>query len=98
MVCRRQDMFYSKPLSLNLKLLELINEFSKLAGCKTNIQNSTAVLYTNNELSERARKQFCLKSQQRLFKITPKVCLVNAMVFPVVKYGCESWTIKKAEC
>ena len=27
-----------------------------------------------------------------------KVCLVNAMVFPVVMYGCESWTIKKAEC
>ena len=26
------------------------------------------------------------------------VCLVNAMVFPVVMYGCESWTIKKAEC
>ena len=27
-----------------------------------------------------------------------KVCLVKAMVLPVVMYGCESWTIKKAEC
>ena len=27
-----------------------------------------------------------------------KVCLVKAMVFPVVVYGCESWTIKKAAC
>ena len=26
-----------------------------------------------------------------------KVCLVKAMVFPVVMYGCKSWTIKKAE-
>ena len=26
-----------------------------------------------------------------------KVCLIKAMVFPVVKYGCESWTIKKSE-
>ena len=26
-----------------------------------------------------------------------KVCLVKAMVFPVIMYGCESWTIKKAE-
>ena len=26
------------------------------------------------------------------------VCLAKAMVFPVVMYGCESWTIKKAEC
>ena len=29
---------------------------------------------------------------------TTKICLVKAMVFPVVMYGCESWTIKKAEC
>ena len=27
-----------------------------------------------------------------------KVCLVKAMVFPIIMYGCESWTIKKAEC
>ena len=27
-----------------------------------------------------------------------KVCLVKAMVFPVVMYGCESWTVNKAEC
>ena len=27
-----------------------------------------------------------------------KVCIVKAMVFPVVMYGCKSWTIKKAEC
>ena len=29
---------------------------------------------------------------------TTKVCLVKSMVFPVGMYGCESWTIKKAEC
>ena len=27
-----------------------------------------------------------------------EVCLVKAMVFPVVMYGCERWTVKKAEC
>ena len=27
-----------------------------------------------------------------------KVCLIKAMVFPVVMYGCESWTIRKAKC
>ena len=37
-----------------------------------------------------------LKSRDITLSI--KVCLVKAMVFPVVKYGCESWTIKKAEC
>ena len=29
--------------------------------------------------------------------LSTEVCLVKAMVFPVVMYGCESWTIKKAE-
>ena len=29
--------------------------------------------------------------------LSTKVCLVKVMVFPVVTYGCESWTIKKAE-
>ena len=30
--------------------------------------------------------------------LSTKVRLIKAMVFPVVRYGCESWTIKKAEC
>ena len=30
--------------------------------------------------------------------LSTKVHLVKAMVFPIVMYGCESWTIKKAEC
>ena len=34
---------------------------------------------------------------QRHFTLPTRVCLVKAMVFPVVMYGCESWTIKKAE-
>ena len=36
--------------------------------------------------------------KSRNITLPTKVCLVKAMVFPVVMYGCESWTIKKAEC
>ena len=36
--------------------------------------------------------------KSRDITLSTKVCLVKAMVFPVVMYGCESWTIKKAEC
>ena len=36
--------------------------------------------------------------KSRDITLATKVCLVKAMVFPVVMYGCESWTIKKAEC
>ena len=36
--------------------------------------------------------------KSRDITLPTKVCIVEAMVFPVVIYGCESWTIKKAEC
>ena len=36
--------------------------------------------------------------KSRDITLPTKVCLVKAMIFPVVMYGCESWTIKKAEC
>ena len=36
--------------------------------------------------------------KSRDITLPTKVCLVKAMVFPVVMYGCEIWTIKKAEC
>ena len=40
--------------------------------------------------------QSILKSRD--ITLPTKVCLIKAMVFPVVMYGCKSWTIKKAEC
>ena len=36
--------------------------------------------------------------KSRDITLPTKICLVKAMVFPVVMYGCESWTVKKAEC
>ena len=36
--------------------------------------------------------------KSRDITLPTKVCLVKAMVFPVVRYGCESWTVKKAKC
>ena len=36
--------------------------------------------------------------KSRDITLPTNVCLVKAMVFPVVMYGCESWTVKKAEC
>ena len=36
--------------------------------------------------------------KSRDITLPTKVCIVKAMVFPVVMYGCESWTVKKAEC
>ena len=36
--------------------------------------------------------------KSRDITLLTKVCKVKALVFPVVMYGCESWTVKKAEC
>ena len=36
--------------------------------------------------------------KSRDITLPTNVCLVNAMVFPVVMYGCEIWTVNKAEC
>ena len=36
--------------------------------------------------------------KSRDITLSTKVCLVKVMIFPVVMYGCESWTVKKAEC
>ena len=46
-------------------------------------------------LEERSKLDSILKSRD--ITLSTKVCLVKAMVFPVVMYRCESWTIKKAE-
>ena len=76
---------------------ETVAEFI-LGGCKI-----TAVGDCSHKIKRRlllGRKVMTtldsiLKSRD--IALSTKVCLVKAMVFPVVMYGCESWTVKKAE-
>ena len=51
-------LYIENPKDSTRKLLELINEYSKVAGYKVNTQKSLAFLYTNNEKIEKLRKQF----------------------------------------
>ena len=53
-------MYIESPKDSIRKLLELISEFSKLAGYRINAQKSLAFLYTNNEKSEREIKESIL--------------------------------------
>ena len=48
-------------------------------------------------LGRKAMTNLDSKLKSRDITLPTKVCLVKAMVFPVVMYGCESWTVKKAE-
>ena len=49
-------------------------------------------------LGRKAMTNLDSKIKSRDFTLMTKACLVKAMFFPVVMYGCESWTIKKTEC
>ena len=50
-------LYTENPKDSTKKLLELVNEFNKVAGYKINIQKSVAFLYTNNKLSKRKIKE-----------------------------------------
>ena len=50
-------LYIENPKDSTRKLLELINKYSKVAGCKINTQKSLAFLYTNNEKTEREIKE-----------------------------------------
>ena len=58
-------LYIGNPKDSTRKLLELINEYCKVAGFKINTQKSLAFLYTNNEKIEKLRKQFHLPLQQK---------------------------------
>ena len=83
--------------SIDGKTVETVSDFIFL-GSKI-----TADSDCNHEIKRRlllGRKvmtnlESTLKSRD--ITLSTKVCVVKAMVFPVVMYGCESWTIKKAE-
>ena len=53
-------LYIENPKDATRKLLELINEFGKVAGYKINAQKSLAFLYTNNKRSEREIKEIIL--------------------------------------
>ena len=59
---------------------------------KQNFSYNNKVLKYNNNLDN---LDSIFKSRD--ITLPTKVCLVKAMVFPVLMYGCESWTVKKAE-
>ena len=59
------SFYIENPKDSTRKLLELINEYSKVAGCKINTQKSLAFLYTNNEKIEKLKIQFHSPLQQK---------------------------------
>ena len=65
-------------------------------GAPKSLQMVTAAMKLKDAYSLEENLDSIFKSRD--ITLLTKVYLVKAMVFPVVMYGCESWTVKKAEC
>ena len=84
-----------RPITLcqiNGETIEIVRDFI-LGGSKI-----TADGDCYHDLGRKAMINLDSILKNRDITLPTKIYLVKAMVFPVVMYGCESWTIKKAEC
>ena len=82
-------------------LLIKVKEESEKVGLKLNIQKTNIMAsgpITSWQIDGETVTNLDSILKSRDITLLTKVRLVKAMVFPVVMYGCESWTIKKAEC
>ena len=78
-----------------------VNEESEKVGLKLNIQKTNIMAsgpITSWQIDGETVTNLDSILKSRDITLLTKVCLVKAIVFPVVVCGCESWNIRKAEC
>ena len=78
------------------KLWEIVKE-RKVWHAVVHVVSKSQTKLSNLLLGRKAMTNLDSILKSRDITLPTKVCLVKAMVFPVVMYGCEGWTIKKAE-
>ena len=77
--------------------VETVSDFI-LGGSKITADGDCSHEIKSLLLGRKAMSNLGSVLKRRDITLRTKVCTVKAMVFPVVMYGCKSWTIKKAEC
>ena len=82
---------------IDRETVETVTDFIFLDSKITSDRNCSHEIKRRLLLGKKAMANLDSIFKSRDITLTTKVCLVKAMVFPVVMYGCESWTIKKAE-
>ena len=78
--------------------METVADFIFLGSEVTGYGDCSREIKTYLLLGRKAMTNLDSVLKSRDITLLRKVCLVKVVVFPVVMYGCESWTIKKAEC
>ena len=83
---------------INGKTMEIVRDFIFLGSKITADGNCSHKIKRCLLLGRKAMTNLDSILKSRVITLPTKVHLVKAMVFPVVMYGCKSWTIKEAEC
>ena len=78
--------------------VETVRDFIFLGSKITAVRDCSHEIKRHMFLGRKAMTNLGSILKSRDITLPTKVCVVKAMVFPVVMYGCERWTIKKAEC
>ena len=78
--------------------VETVSDFIFLGSKITAVGNFSHEIKRPLLLGRKVMTNLDSMLKNRDITLPPKVCLVKVMIFPVVMYGCESWTIMKAEC
>ena len=97
---QKTNIMASCPITswqIDRETVETVTDF--IFGAPTLLQMVTVAMRLKDACSLERKAMNNLDSilKHRDITMPTKVCLVTAMVFPVVMYGCESWTLKKAE-
>ena len=90
----------SSPITsgqMNGEKVEIVTDFIFLGSKITADGNCSHEIKRCLFLGWKAMTNFDSILKSRDITLLTKVCIIKAMVFPIVTYGCESWTIKKAE-
>ena len=91
------DVYTRKQLSLNSILRIILSDFIFLGSKITADGDCSHEIKRRLLLGRKVMTNLDSIFKSRDITLPTKVRLVKAMVFPVVMYGCESWTVKKAE-
>ena len=97
---KTMKIMVSSPVTswqINGEKLETVTDFIFL-GSKITVDGDCSHEIKTLALGRKAITNLGSILKSRDISLPTKVCLVKAMGFPVVMYGCESWAIKKAEC
>ena len=98
---QKTKIMASGPITLweiDGKTVETVADFIFLGSKITADGDLSHEIKTHLFLGRKAMTNLDSILKSRDILLLTKICLVKSMVFPVVMYGCECWTIKKAEC